>query len=244
MFGSRKKRKANKMDTLVGSNTVVNGDLQFTGGLHVDGVVKGNVSADDGSSAVLTISDSGRVEGEVRVPHVILNGCVHGDVRASERIELAANGKVQGDVYYSLLEMAMGAEVNGSLVHLSQAKKAQAKAATSMSNTKPVSREVEKIVDKPVDKRVNKSVDKPVDKTTTEITGQPVDRAKTGSPNGENTVMTAKLEASPKTMVKTAPNAAETVAVPAKLINPAKAEEAQSQPAAASQDIKSGGTSS
>ena len=117
MFGKSKKHHAAKIDTLVGQNTEIHGDVVFTGGLHVDGLVKGNVSVVDNSDSTLTLSDHGRVEGEVRVPHIILNGEVKGDVYASEHIELAAQARIQGDVYYNLLEMAMGAEVNGSLVH-------------------------------------------------------------------------------------------------------------------------------
>jgi len=117
MFGKSKKHRVGKIDTLIGQNTEVHGDVIFTGGLHVDGLIKGNVSVVDGSESTLTLSDHGKVEGEVRVPHIILNGEVAGDVYALEHIELAANARIKGNVYYNLLEMAMGAEVNGSLVH-------------------------------------------------------------------------------------------------------------------------------
>ena len=118
MFGnSKKKFRAEKVDTLIGPNTQIKGDIYFKGGLHVDGVVKGNVMAENNSNAVLTLSERGRIEGEVRVPHIILNGNIIGDVYASERIELAVQARVNGNVYYNLLEMVMGAEVNGSLVH-------------------------------------------------------------------------------------------------------------------------------
>lgn len=119
MLGSRKKIRTARVDTLVGSNTVLHGDLSFSGGLHVDGTVKGNVVASDDSHSVLTLSEHGSIEGEVRVPNIVLNGAVSGDVYASERIELALLARVNGNVYYNLLEMAMGAEVNGSLVHRS-----------------------------------------------------------------------------------------------------------------------------
>ncbi len=117
MFGGRKGHRTERIDTLVGQSTEVTGDVVFSGGLHIDGAVNGNVQAADDSNSVLTISENGRVEGEVRVPHVVLNGQVIGDVYAAERIELAAKARVQGNVYYNLIEMAMGAEVNGSLVH-------------------------------------------------------------------------------------------------------------------------------
>ena len=118
MFGKRKKRKPTKIDTLIGRNTRVQGDMSFEGGLHVDGTVKGDVCCAHGpESAVLTVSEHGTIEGEVRVPYVVLNWVVLGDVHAREHIELAAKARVEGDVYYGLMEMAMGAEVNGKLVH-------------------------------------------------------------------------------------------------------------------------------
>jgi len=116
MFG-RKQRSNSVVDTLVGSNSKVNGDLNFTGGCHVDGLVKGNVNADPGSSSALSISEEGSVEGGVSVPHVVLNGIVRGDVVASQRVELGSTARVIGNVYYNLIEMAIGAEINGKLVH-------------------------------------------------------------------------------------------------------------------------------
>jgi cytoskeletal protein CcmA (bactofilin family) len=120
-WGKRKKnRLATKVDSLVGQNTLILGDIQFTGRLHVDGTVRGNVEADENEGSMLTVSDRGTIEGEVRVPNVILNGLVNGDVYALQYVELAPRAKVQGNVYYTLIEMAVGAEVNGQLVHASE----------------------------------------------------------------------------------------------------------------------------
>ena len=115
-FGQKKSRRNAQIDSLIGSGTVLHGDVHFKDGLHVDGVVKGNVVA-EGDSSMLTMSEQGRIEGEVRVHNIVLNGEVLGDVHAFEHIELAAAARVTGNVYYNLIEMAMGAEVNGSLVH-------------------------------------------------------------------------------------------------------------------------------
>jgi cytoskeletal protein CcmA (bactofilin family) len=119
MLGQGKKSKtaSAKVDTIVGQQTRIEGDIHFSGGLHIDGRIKGGVIAESGSGSVLTISEHGIIEGDVMVPTVILNGSVTGDVRSGERIELAAKARVDGDVYYNLIEMAMGAMVNGSLVH-------------------------------------------------------------------------------------------------------------------------------
>jgi cytoskeletal protein CcmA (bactofilin family) len=117
MFGNRKNFRTTKIDTLIGRKSEMDGDVHFSGGLHVDGTVKGNVIADEDSSSVLTLSEHGTIEGEVRVPNVVLNGTVIGDVYAKLHIELATNARITGNVYYRLIEMAMGAEVNGNLVH-------------------------------------------------------------------------------------------------------------------------------
>jgi len=119
-----KKKRTAKIDSLIGQYTEINGDITFSGGLHVDGKTKGNVEAVEPGS-LLTVSDQGTVEGEVRVPNIILNGLVIGDVFASERIELASQARVNGNVYYNLIEMAIGAEVNGKLVHQSGTEKAK-----------------------------------------------------------------------------------------------------------------------
>lgn len=126
MWGNAKKPKqpkpGAKIDTLIGQSTEVRGDIVFSGGLHVDGIVRGNVVAEEGSGSLLTLSQRGKIEGEVKVPNVVLNGTIVGDVYAPEHIELAAEARVNGNVYYSLIEMAMGAEVNGNLVHRSEAR--------------------------------------------------------------------------------------------------------------------------
>lgn len=117
MWGQGKKSGTAKIDTLIGQNTEIIGDVRFKGGLHVDGIIRGNVIAGEDTDAMLMVSEHGRIEGEVRVPNVVLNGSVTGDVYVAERIELATQAKVTGNVYYNLIEMAMGAEVNGNLVH-------------------------------------------------------------------------------------------------------------------------------
>ncbi len=125
MWGKRVRKKvSDKIDSIVGQHSQVQGDIRFNGRLHVDGTIKGNVTSEGADNSVLTVSQRGTVEGEVRVPFVFLDGIVRGDVYAHERIELAPNARVEGDVYYSLIEMAIGAEVNGKLVHLSERERA------------------------------------------------------------------------------------------------------------------------
>lgn len=116
-MGRWRRFRAPRITTLIGKDSCIEGDVSFSGGLHLDGRIKGNLSADDGDEqALLVLSEQGLVEGDVRVPNIILNGKVIGDVFSSERVELAADARVIGTLHYKLLEMAMGAEVNGQLV--------------------------------------------------------------------------------------------------------------------------------
>jgi cytoskeletal protein CcmA (bactofilin family) len=135
MFGRKKGFSSARIDTLVGQGTEINGDLVFSGGLHVDGKINGNVVAEDGSSAILILSEFGRIEGEVRAPNMVLNGEIVGDVYGSTRVELAPKSRIKGSVYYNLIEMAIGAEVNGGLVHQPQGSQAPKRLEDKSSGT-------------------------------------------------------------------------------------------------------------
>ena len=119
MFGnSKKKFRTPRITTVIGSGTEIRGDITFNNGLHVDGVIKGDVISDpEDQSATLTLSELGTIDGNVRVGNVMLNGTVVGDVIASNRVELAPRARITGTLTYAMLEMAMGAEVNGKLIH-------------------------------------------------------------------------------------------------------------------------------
>ncbi len=113
----RKKSRHNVANTIIGVDTRVKGDVHFDGGLHVDGVVHGNVSADPDSDGSLSLAEGGTIDGGVTVPYVLLEGIVKGDVFANKRVILGSSARVVGNVYYNLIEMAIGAEINGKLVH-------------------------------------------------------------------------------------------------------------------------------
>jgi len=136
MFGKEKQKSA-AISTLIGPGTRLHGDVEFSGGCLVDGYVKGNIKSVDDENATLTISERGTVEGAVRVPNVHLNGAVHGDVSASNRVDLGTKARVVGNVQYRLVEMAIGAEVNGKLIHESEAG-AKAEAAETKAVIEPV----------------------------------------------------------------------------------------------------------
>lgn len=106
-------------ETLIGKNSELKGDLKFRGGLHIDGIVKGNVTAEAGSDAVVTLSEHGKVEGEIRAPKVVVDGALKGDIYA-ERVELAARARVNGNVQYKTIQMTLGAQVNGAMSYTEQ----------------------------------------------------------------------------------------------------------------------------
>jgi cytoskeletal protein CcmA (bactofilin family) len=103
--------------TLIANNCEISGDIHFSDQLQINGTVKGNIYAVEGSKAVVTVSEKGRVKGEIRSPNVIINGKVFGDVHSDKHLELAAKAEIKGNVYYNLIEMVMGSRVDGSLVH-------------------------------------------------------------------------------------------------------------------------------
>lgn len=111
------KIKAQKGVTLIAPDTQVVGDVRFKDQLFVNGHVEGNVLAADEDSATVIISEEGSVKGEIRVPNIVINGSVEGNVYASTRVELAAKARVTGNVYYQLIEMQLGAMVDGQLLH-------------------------------------------------------------------------------------------------------------------------------
>ncbi len=120
MFGSNgKARGPGPVDTLIGGGVVLRGELRFSGGLYVDGQVVGQVRGDEGVEAMLTVSEQGRIEGEVHAPVVVINGEVQGDVHAHRRLELGPKARIHGNLHYRVLVMAAGAAVNGHLVHSS-----------------------------------------------------------------------------------------------------------------------------
>lgn len=118
MFGKTAKPH-NKIDSLIGAGTVIEGNVTFSGGLRIDGEVRGNVCAAADQSSTLVISEHARIDGEVCVSHLVVNGTVNGPVRSSEFLELQPRARVTGDVEYNAIEMHLGAIVQGRLVHQS-----------------------------------------------------------------------------------------------------------------------------
>ncbi len=118
MFFKKTNKIDNRIDTLVGADTRIEGDLHFNGGLRVDGAIHGNVSEQNGSPSTIIISEHGRIEGTVTAAKIVLNGKVIGPVKASQFIELQTKARITGDLYYKSLEMHTGAVIEGKLVYL------------------------------------------------------------------------------------------------------------------------------
>jgi len=120
MFSSENKKlkeiNTTNVSTIIGEGTVIQGDILYTGGLHIDGKVVGNVTAENGAETTLTLSKQGSIQGNVNVPTVVIDGEVEGDVTSSDRVQLISNSRITGNVKYNLIEMEVGAEVNGQLL--------------------------------------------------------------------------------------------------------------------------------
>jgi cytoskeletal protein CcmA (bactofilin family) len=112
-----KPNKNLEIDTLIGAKTRINGDVEFSGGLHLDGYINGNVRGESEPGATLSVSEQGGIEGSVVVSHIVLNGLVKGDIDASGRVELGEKARVLGNVRYAAIETAVGAQINGKLIH-------------------------------------------------------------------------------------------------------------------------------
>jgi cytoskeletal protein CcmA (bactofilin family) len=110
-------RDGQPVDTLIGPQVTIRGDLQFSGGLYVEGRIIGRVTAIEGEKGVLMLAENGCIEGEVHAPVVMIDGRLDGDVHAAERVELASKARVTGNVHYRVVEMHAGAQLTGRLVH-------------------------------------------------------------------------------------------------------------------------------
>ena len=118
MFKSKGSRDSQMVvDALIGPQVTIRGDVVFSGSLYVEGRIIGKVIAEEGTKAMLTLAEQGRIEGEVRAAVVVLSGSMEGDVHASERIDLTPSARVTGNVHYTVVEMSAGAQLNGRLLH-------------------------------------------------------------------------------------------------------------------------------
>jgi cytoskeletal protein CcmA (bactofilin family) len=133
MFKPKPSKKA-EIDTLIGAKTRINGDVEFVGGLHLDGYINGNVKGETGSGTTLSVSEQGCIEGSVIVTNIVLNGIVKGDIEAGDRIEMGPKARVLGSVHYTTIETAVGAQINGKLIHRTAAAPGSGDLAAALAN--------------------------------------------------------------------------------------------------------------
>jgi cytoskeletal protein CcmA (bactofilin family) len=134
MFKPKPSKKA-EIDTLIGAKTRINGDVEFVGGLHLDGYINGNVKSEPGSGATtLSVSEQGCIEGSVMVTNIVLNGIVKGDIEAGDRVEMGPKARVLGSVHYTTIETAVGAQINGKLIHRAKAAPGSGDSAAAGAN--------------------------------------------------------------------------------------------------------------
>ena len=121
MFRKKANKPQNRIDSLIGAGTRIEGNVTFAGGLRVDGEIMGNVITSGDQPSTLVVSEQARIDGEIHVSHLVVNGAINGPVHSAEFLELQAHSRVKGDVHYNTLEMHLGAVVEGRLVHNSSA---------------------------------------------------------------------------------------------------------------------------
>ncbi|RDX35272.1 polymer-forming cytoskeletal protein [Kangiella sp. HD9-110m-PIT-SAG06] len=134
----KNKRKSNNVDTLIADGTCINGDMSFAGALFVDGEINGEVKGDTEKQSVLSIGVHGKIKGNISTPYAIIFGQVDGDVYVTEKIDLKPGAKINGDLYYKVIEMNAGAEVNGKMVVVGDPKALEHKAEDAQSSNSAI----------------------------------------------------------------------------------------------------------
>lgn len=118
MFFKKSNKIDSRIDTLIGAASSIQGDVHFSGGLRIDGAVRGNVQEPADTMSTLILSENGRIEGSVSAAKIVLNGQVVGPVKASQFIELQPKARITGDLHYKSLEMHTGAVIEGRLIYI------------------------------------------------------------------------------------------------------------------------------
>lgn len=95
----------NKITGFLDKDTRIEGDLSFTGSFRIDGNFKGTINSD----SILIVGENGNVEADINVGYLIINGEVKGTIRAGEKVEINANGRVIGTVMTPKLMVEEGA---------------------------------------------------------------------------------------------------------------------------------------
>ncbi|MGB7543406.1 MAG: polymer-forming cytoskeletal protein [Burkholderiales bacterium] len=137
MFRKQTNKPQNRIDSLIGVGTKIEGNVSFSGGLRVDGEIIGNVTSVSDQPSTLVVSEQARIDGEIKVSHLVVNGAINGPVIIEEFLELQSRSKVSGDIHYNTLEMHLGAIVEGRLVHRSSEAKEAKSVELKLAASKP-----------------------------------------------------------------------------------------------------------
>lgn len=109
------KKKQPPIKSLIADGSQISGNIVFTDGLRVDGIVNGNIYAAEEDASILVISEIATITGEITADHIIINGSVKGPIHARKMLELQPKARIDGDVQYAALEMHQGALITGQL---------------------------------------------------------------------------------------------------------------------------------
>jgi cytoskeletal protein CcmA (bactofilin family) len=102
-------KSVNDVYSQLGEGVELSGEFYFSKGVRIGGIVKGKIKAD----ALLEIGSTGKVDADVEVRKISIQGEFHGTIRASERVEIHKEGKVQGEIFSPCLIIESGAFFEG-----------------------------------------------------------------------------------------------------------------------------------
>ncbi|MDD2335766.1 MAG: polymer-forming cytoskeletal protein [Geobacteraceae bacterium] len=104
MFG----KKQPKLETIIGPDTTLYGELKTKGTVRIDGVLEGNVSAE-----WVIVGEKGSITGDVTARGMVVGGKVTGNSRSSDVVEIKQKGEVVGEIYTTNLIIMEGAVFDG-----------------------------------------------------------------------------------------------------------------------------------
>ena len=123
----KKKRKFVAITTLIDKDIVISGDTTYTGGIRVDGKIKGNLKVHGDEGSLLIMGYGSTITGDVEVEKAIINGEINGNVKCHDYLELNTNAIVNGSIEYDIIEVQEGAKITGDLKFIKNNKKTQPK---------------------------------------------------------------------------------------------------------------------
>ena len=119
--GGKNLKPQSHIHTLLSGDVRIEGNMTFTGGLRIEGDIVGDVSAIGDANNTIVITKSGKITGEIRSQHVILNGQVHGSVHCARSVAILEHGRIVGDIVdCETIEVHEGGIIDGALTRTSR----------------------------------------------------------------------------------------------------------------------------